>query len=554
MAGPWEKYRTQPQAPQSAAPQASSGPWAKYATQPAPAVPEPQSDPFGTDLMGLLRTSPAGQNPGMGSQQGSVDLNDVVQGDPTMITSVIDNVVGLDNGIMTPGEKLGTALNSAGESATLGIVGDEAAAAFDAALGRGSYEERRDFYRQNQEQFREENPVLSFASEIAPALLPGLGGAKLLQMMQSKLGRAGAGAALGALSGAIYGFAEGEESFQQRAKQGGITALFGGAVGGAAPKVVDGLTGIPKGVSRVFQRSQEKPTIQTLKSAKNAAYRAVDQSGETFSGDDMQRLYQNVSDVFDSGNYVEEVDNASRAVLRVLERRQGKPTTLSQLDDIRQNMWRRYGSAKDQPQILDAIRSLDDLIDERAGASDLMGLARAANSRYAKFQLLDDAFSKAADQTASTGSGGNILNKYRQAVTSIINNPNKARWFSADEVDMMRKFVHGSASENALRRVGKLSPNGNGLMMALHIFGGIQTGGATIPIMAAGAAAKSAADRTAMRGADALKSAMAGQVPQNIPLSLPAGAAVSGAIPVAESAAGSLLEMLPQGQQSRLRY
>lgn len=544
MAGPWEKYQKQPQAAQ--------GPWSKYQGQSAPqapaqAAPEPQPDPTDTDLMSLLRMSPAGQNPGMAGQQGGdVNMNDVVQGDPTMVTSVIDNVVGLDNGVMTPGEKLGTALNAAGESATLGIVGDEAAAAFDAALGRGTYEERRDFYRKNQEQFRDENPVLSFASEIAPALLPGLGGAKLLQMMQSKLGRAGAGAALGALSGAIYGFAEGEGGAGSRAKNSVMSLLIGGASGGALPKVVDGLTGIPKGVARVFKRSQEEPIMQTLKSAKNAAYQAVDQSGEVFTGDDMQRLYRNVSDTFDAGNYVEETDNAARAVLKVLERRQGQPTTISQLDSIRQNMWARYRGAKDQPQILDAIRALDDLIDERAGASDLMGLARAANSRYAKYQLLDDAFKKASDQTASTGSGGNILNKYRQAVTSIINNPNKARWFSGDEVEMMRKFVHGSTSENVLRRVGKLSPSGNGLMMALHVFGGIQTGGATLPIMAAGAAAKSAADRTAMRGADQLMDAVAGQLPQKIPLSLPAGAAISGTVPLAENAAERLQELLPQ--------
>jgi len=42
---------------------------------------------------------------------------------------VKDNVVGVDDGIMSPGEKLGTLLNMGGESLTLGIVGDEAAAA-----------------------------------------------------------------------------------------------------------------------------------------------------------------------------------------------------------------------------------------------------------------------------------------------------------------------------------------------------------------------------------------------------------------------------------------
>lgn len=552
MAGPWEKYQKQPQAAQ--------GPWSKYqgqaVQQPDAAQSAPQQAPASgasDDLMSLLRQSPAGQGQFSAEPDAEINVLDPVQGDPTPVTTVLDNVVGLDNGVMSTGEKLGTALNAAGESLTLGVVGDEAAAAFDAAIGNGSYEERRDFYRQNQEQFREDHPMLSFASEVAPALVPGLGGAKLMQALTSKLGRAGAGAALGALSGLIYGAAEGEGGATERAKQGGLTALFGGAVGGAAPKVIDGIAGLPKSVGRIFQRSQEKPTVQTLKSAKNAAYRAVDQSGEMFTGDDMQRLYQNVSDAFDADNFVAETDNAARAVLKVLERRQGQPTTLSQLDSIRQNMWARYRGAKDQPQILNAIRALDDLIDERAGASEMMGVARAANARFAKFQLLDDAFEKAADQTASSGSGGNILNKYRQAVTSIINNPNKARWFSGEEIDLMRGFVRGSTQENVLRRIGKLSPSGNGLMMALHIFGGIQTGGATLPVMAAGAAAKSAADKTAMRGAEQLKGVVSGQmaIPSRQPLSLPAGAAISGAVPLGENAAGGLLEMLQQGQQTR---
>lgn len=485
-----------------------------------------------TDLMSLLRQSPAGQGQQTVPSQ-PVNVMDPVQGDPTPITPIVDNVVGLDNGVMTPGEKLGTALNSGGESMTLGIVGDEAAAAFDAALGRGSYDERVKFYRDNQKQFRDENPVLAFASEIAPALLPGMGGAKLLSMLTSKLGQAGAGAALGAISGAIYGFSEGEGGFKNRAIDGTTTAALGGLFGYAAPKAMDAVAGLPNRVGRVFQRSQEKPTLDTLKTAKNVAYKAVDEAGEAFSGDDMAGLYQKVAAAFDDGNYVAEVDNASKAVLSVLEKRQGQNTTLSQLDGIRQNMWARYRSAPDQPQILEAIRAVDDLIDARAGASELMGVARAANSRFAKFQLLDDAFKKAEDQTASTGSGGNILNKYRQAVTSIINDKKKARWFSGEEIDLMRKFVRGDVSENLLRKVGKLSPNGNGLMMALHVIGGVSTGGATVPLMAVGAGAKAMADRSVTRGAEQIQNVLAGApIPAQRMLTQPQAAVIGGSTPL----------------------
>lgn len=506
-----------------------------------------QSNP---DPLELMRLAPAGR--GAGGVSEPIDVLDPVKGDPTMVTTVLDNVVGLDNGVMSPGEKLGTALNAAGESLTLGVVGDEAAASFDSIIGVGSYDDRLKHYRGNQEAFREEHPMASFAAELAPALVPGLGGAKLIQALTSKLGRAGAGAALGAISGLVYGAAEGEGGALNRLKQGGTTAVLGSIIGSAAPKAIDSLANLPKGVSRIFKRSAEKPTFQTLKSAKNAAYRAVDTSGEVFGGDDMTRLYQRVLSEFDDGNYVEEVDGASRAVLKILERRGGQDTTLSQLDSIRQNLWKRYAGAKDQPQILGAIKAIDDLIDEKAGASEIMDVARAANSRFAKFQLLEDAFKKAEDQTAASGSGGNILNKYRQAVSSIINNENKARWFSADEIDMMRGFVRGSTGENVLRKIGKLSPDGNGLMMALHVIGGVASQGGTLPLMAVGAGAKRAADSKVARGADNIKNVLAGIAkPEKAPqLTAGQGAAVTGAVPLLENGAGGLLEMLGQVPQS----
>lgn len=501
------------------------------------------------DPLELMRLAPAGQGAASNSQP--VNAMDPVQGDPTMVTPVLDNVVGLDNGVMSPGEKVGTALNAAGESLTLGLVGDEAAAGFDSMIGLGRYDDRLKHYRGNQEAFREQHPMASFAAEVAPALVPGMGGAKMVQALTSKLGRAGAGAALGALSGLVYGAAEGEGGAENRIKQGAATAALGGLIGGAAPKAIDTLASVPKGVARVFKRSAERPTFQSLKAAKTAAYKAIDESGEAFSGDDMTRLYQRVADEFDDGNYVEEVDNASRAVLKILERRGGQNTTLSQLDGIRQNLWKRYASAKDQPQILSAIKAIDDLIDEKAGASEMMDVARAANSRFAKYQLLDDAFKKAEDQTAATGSGGNILNKYRQAVSNIINNENKARWFSAEEIDMMREFVRGSTGENVLRKIGKLSPDGNGLMMALHVVGGVASSGATLPLMAVGAGAKRAADNRVSRGAENIKNVLAGvaqpgQVPQ---LSAGQGAAVTGAVPLLENGVNGLREKLGQARQ-----
>lgn len=502
-------------------------------SQPTPAPSQPQSP------LELMRSSPAGQGQRQ-SLPDPVNMADPVQGDPTPITAAMEAVEGID---------LGTALNNAGEAATFGLVGDEAAAAFDQAIGRGSYDERLEFYRGNQEQLREDSPVMSFASEVAPALLPGLGGVQLVKALTSKLGRAGAGAALGALSGVVYGFAEGEGGAAERSKQAISTGALGGLFGAAAPRAMDALTSVPKRITQAFTRSQERPTIEALKQVKTLAYRAVDESGETFSGDDMTRLYQTVKESFDGGNYVEETDNALRATLKILEKRGGTDTKLGQLDGIRQNLWKRYSNAKDQPQILDAIRAIDNLVDEKAGASEIMGVARAANSRFAKSQLLDDAFRKARDNTATAGSGGNLVNNYRRAVKNIINNEKRSRFFTDDEIDVMRNFVRGDLSENALRLIGKMSPNGNGLMMTLHVVGGMSTSGATLPLMVVGAGAKSAADRGVEKGAQAVQDMVSGFRPAPNARPQITGAqsgVITGATPALETQASGLRGRLPR--------
>ena len=441
-------------------------------------------------------------------------------------------------------------LNKAGESLTLGVIGDEAAAKADSLVGRGSYDDRLNFYRDQQTQVEQDQPALSLAADIAPALIPGAGAASAVGKLGTVVGRTVAGGIAGATAGGIYGFAEGEGGFSERARNAGNTAVVGGLLGSAAPKVTDFAASVPGRVKRLFSESAKRPTVQMLRATKNAAYKAVDDAGEVFDGDTMGQLATHVRGLFDADNYVEETDNALKATLKILDRRAGQPTTLTQIDSIRKNLWKRYAGAKDQPQILDAIASIDHVINTRGAASELMDVARAANARFAKSELLEDAFTKAKDQTGATGSGGNILNKYRQAVTSIINDKRKAKFFAPGEIDMMREFVRGSTSENTKRLIGKLSPSGNGLMMALHVIGGVASNGASLPLMAAGALAKNSADSSAMRGASAIQDFVAG-VPKAIGGNSTGAALAVGAAPVAERLQSGMRNMLSPDQLVR---
>lgn len=286
--------------------------------------------------------------------------------------------------------------------------------------------------------------------------------------------------------------------------------LIGGLGGSAAANIGT------KAFQNAFRMSAERPSLESLRTAKNVAYGAVDDAGEKFASAELQDMVSKVRTALDDVNYLPEADVATTGLLQKLEKVSARDVTLGQLDKMRQAAWTRYGTTK-EPGLLDIIEGIDDLVASRASTSEILDAARLANGRYKKAELLDLAFQKAADQTAATGSGGNILNKYRQAVTSIINNPKQAKWFTTGEIDVMREFVRGTPSQNAMRLIGKLSPSGNGLMTALNL-GAAGTFGAPALAFSAGAsAAKAVADGATERAAQGLIGRVAGQASQAAP-------------------------------------
>ena len=451
---------------------------------------------------GLFSADPAATSP---------DLSDPVPGDPTgvsgVVETVVDNVVGLDNGRQSFGENAADFLNAAGESATLGVVGDEASAAMDAALGRGSFDERLDARREQEAQYRGDNPYMAFAADMAGGLaVPGLGAANFVGRAATTGTKLARSALAGAGAGAVYGAMEGEGT--DRLANAAATSAAGAFFGATIPAVANTVS---RGAQRLWQRASERPSVGLLREIKNNAYRAVEEASETFSGDDMSGLAARVRDIADNDlSYVPGEDKAVDAALQSLVRREGQDTTLPQMETIRQGLWRRVTANPDQVQIYDLIGEIDSLIDSRADAAELMQIARTANRQYSQSDLLDRAFQRARDQAESTGSGGNVANLYRQAITRIVNNPRQARFFSDAQKEVMRAFLRDSRSQRAMRMIGKMSPSGNGLMLMLQTLGGVASGGATIPLAIAGAGAKSVADRSVMRGAEGVLDAAAG--------------------------------------------
>ena len=473
MAGPWEKY---------AAP-SQSGPWMKYGgSERSSALPAIVADRAKAAKAGTLEVSQDSAD-----RQKSIDYANA------------PNLMGVRSG------QVAAFQDAMGQAMTFGLM-DEAAAGISSAISGSNYDATLSASREAEKRNAEENPKSHLAGTVT-----GFATNPVVRAMPAATTVRGA-AAQGAAIASADAFGQGEGGAEARAKDAAKAAPVGALFGAGAKVVVDGASAM---VNRMLSRSAERPTIEALYSTKNAAYKAVDDSGEMFSGEELKSLFQRAKEASTSGNFVKEADPQTFAALKTLKgyAKGGKDISLSQLDKIRQTLWARYNRG-DEPIILDMIGAVDDLISARAGASAQMEAARLANSRYAKAQLLENAFHKARLETAATGSGGNILNKYRQAVTRIIVNPKEAKWFSQDELAIMERFVMGTDAENVLRRIGKLSPGGNGLMTALNVYAA-SVNPHLLAVTGVATGAKIAADRSAMRGSETILDAVStGVIPQ----------------------------------------
>ncbi len=419
------------------------------------------------------------------------------------------------------GTGLEAALIGARQGVTLGF-GDEINAGVRAAgdyiggkpLGE-SYDKRLAHEKALLDQTRKEDGGAMLAGEIGGTLMIPGGAAGTATTVG---GAAARGAAAGGLFGGVAGAGNAEPG--SRVEGAAKGAAWGSLFGVGAGTAVSIGT---KGFRRIMGQVAEKPTIEGLRHATKLAYKAVDDAGETFAPAEMQAMAKAAREAVEgTGTYVPETDLQTKAALTVLDLTAQRPQTLTQLDNIRKSLWKRYNAAPNEPGILDAIDAIDDLVQSRASSSGLMNAARLASAMQKKSELLHNAFKKATDQTKSAGSGGNILNKYRQAVTKVINDTKQAKWFNADEIATMQKVIDGSVSENILRRVGKISPSGNGLMMFLNIMGGATMGPSFLPVTALGVGAKAIADRSAGGNVDALMGKVMGATPApQLPVAIP---------------------------------
>lgn len=400
-----------------------------------------------------------------------------------------------------------------------------------------AYNRRLGEIRQGIRDVRAEHPIAATAAEVAGGLATGgtlaRGGVTLLNAARPTVpSMVARGAAEGAAYGALHGFGTGE-GLEDRTRRAASGAAVGGAAGGAM--------GLAGGALARRAARRTVPTSQDLRRAADAAYDAADRAGVVVSDQSFSNVVDDIANAARQAGIDRTIHPKATAALSRLQSEVGKQPTLRELDTLRRVLKSAAASSEaDERRVAQImIEKLDDYITGLSPSDVVAGDASAASralrearrfwSRFRKAEMIDEAVEAAVLRASSTGSGGNADNAIRQNIRAILTNPKRARMFTEEERRLMKRVVEGGRLQNLARWLGKMSPQGNGLALMLHLFSGSATGGATLPLAGVGAAAKAIADRATPRNVNALLDAVRlGQIPAAPQLTGPQQALIEG--------------------------
>jgi hypothetical protein len=283
-----------------------------------------------------------------------------------------------------------------------------------------------------------------------------------------------------------------------------------GLAAGAAGNVVG--EALAKGVGKVagmFNKKPAIPSVDDIRAAKTQAYAKADAEGVIVAPQAINRLKTDVQTALADIGYDPAIQPKIGALVNIIDRYAGDNATMKGLENVRK-LAVQITKSTDPSERFIAGRVIEAFDNFQGGLGDtagdvIGGNAKAASAltkegrelakRQAKTELLDAGEYRGDLNAASSGSGGNTDNAIRQRVKSILVNPKQARMFSEQERKLMEQIVRGGNVQNTLRLIGKLSPQGNGLMAALGIGGAMAN-----PVIGlaslAGLAAKPMADNT----------------------------------------------------------
>lgn len=274
---------------------------------------------------------------------------------------------------------------------------------------------------------------------------------------------------------------------------GGYGETVGAVVGGAGP-------GLVRGQSTAGIRNA--PTVEAIRKAKDAAYKAAEREGVIYTPQFLNRLNERVKQFAADRAYAHENQPGITAGLRGLQESvdSGANATLTHVDQVLRKRFGDAGGDFTRPSQQSMAAEIKSLIDEAldpanlqagdvlagngARAAELITKARGLNQRMRLAERIDEALYQAENNAATSGVGGNLDNAMRQKIKAILNNPKRRASFSKPEREMMEKIVRGSWSQNKMRQIGGFAPGRGFLPAALLGHLGLTAVGAGVPAAA----------------------------------------------------------------------
>lgn len=464
--------------------------------------------------------------------------------DMSLFGRIKDNVMGVDDGVMSTGEKIGALLNKGGESMTLGVVGDEADAALSGIIPGGmDYDQRLAHNRGNEAQMEQEHPYLMTGAEIGGGVLGALlpGGAVGNLARGGIAARAAASGAAGAGMGGIYGFMEGEGDSRLKDAQTG--AAWGAGAGVAAP-VIGG--GVKKVADALMQRGPIKQAVNAAKTAaeqragSRAAYSAFEGADAQISPDAMTRLRGQIRQRIDSAGAPKipgplgKSPKSGRQINQTLglmdeqvqaaaKSGQNPAVPLKALEDVRKQAGVLSRETKDfRPtqgayiaqqaideidQFMAGLQQADVPVGDAKTAMSALNKARSMWRSSIKTQMLENASDEADNYLSGTASG------LRNQVKSLLRKNKKTKLFSKQEEDALKKVIGNNVVGRGIRTLG------DGLGAKMATLGGGATGGIAGAAIGRGASelASNIGDSMATRNMEIAKALISQGKLQNLP-------------------------------------
>jgi hypothetical protein len=303
---------------------------------------------------------------------------------------------------------------------------------------------------------------------------------------------------------------QGAPALLLRGRGAGARTVPDRAVVAAQEGAVAERAAVPARVGRVPEKA---PALEELQTAKNAAYKAADETGVVVSREALNRLKVDMVNDLKAERLNGKLHPKAQAALEEIVKVKGQQS-LGDLEVLRR-------IAKDAADAIDKsdarlgrklVEHIDnfeetlgprDVVSGNAQAATAFKEARALNQRLAKAKTIQKLFDDAELAVGANYTAAGMDTALRQQFRALAKNERKMRGFTDQEKAAIRHVVMGGKVQNAMRLLGKFAPNG--VVSSLATLGAFGTAGpAGLALPAAGIIARQGAAKAGLKNANAV--------------------------------------------------